>query len=129
MDLGTLTNQEVFNAGIDYTFGLGNGLYVAYEHLLVSYDQKAFDLANRSMFSLLMINYPINLFDKLSGIIYYNWTNKTIYNFVSWQKQFDNLMLYIMGYWNPDYYELPAQTVSSNYFSGKGIQIMFVFNH
>ena len=129
MDLGTLTNQEVLNAGADYTFGLGNGLYVAYEHLLLSYDQKAFELANRTMFSLLMINYPINLFDRVGGIIYYNWTNRKIYNFVSWQKQFDNIMLYLMGYWNPDYYELPAQSVSRNYFSGKGIQIMFVFNH
>lgn len=34
MDPGTLTNQEVLNAGIDYTFGIGNGPYLAYEHLI-----------------------------------------------------------------------------------------------
>ncbi len=129
INIGTLTNQEIFNAGIDYTFRLGNGLYAAYEHLLLSYDQKAFGFANRTSFSLLTFSYPIGLFDKLSAIVYFNWTNKTLYNFVTWQKQFDNLMLYLMGYWNPDAYELPAQTGSENMFSGKGIQIMFVFNH
>lgn len=129
INIGTLTNQEIFNAGIDYTFQLGKGLYSAYEHLLLSYDQKAFGFANRISFSLLTFSYPIGLFDKLSSIVYFNWTNKTLYNFVTWQKQFDNLMLYLMGYWNPDAYELPAQTGSENMFSGKGIQIMFVFNH
>jgi hypothetical protein len=127
--LGTLTNQEIVNAGIDYTFGLGNGLYIAYEHLLLSYDQKAFEFANRMSFSLLTLNYPIGLFDRVGAIIYYNWTNNTIFNFITWQKQYDNIVLYIMGYWNPEVYSLPAQTVSSNYFAGKGIQIMFVFNH
>jgi hypothetical protein len=129
MNLGTLTNQEILNAGVDYTFGLGNGLYVAYEHLLLSYDQKAFDFANRTSFSLLTANYPVGQFDKLSAIVYFNWTNKTIYNFVSWQKQFDNIMLYIMGYWNPVYYQLPAQSGTTNLYSGKGIQLMLVFNH
>jgi hypothetical protein len=129
LNLGTLTNQEIINAGIDYTFGLGNGLYVAYEHLLMSYDQKAFEFANRTSFSLLTVSYPVGFFDKASAIIYYNWTNKTIYNFITWQKQLDNIMLYVMGYWNPDFYQLPAQTASQNYYAGKGVQIMFVFNH
>jgi hypothetical protein len=129
INIGTLTNQEIFNAGIDYTFGLGNGLYAAYEHLIFSYDQRAFGLANRTSFSLIILSYPTGLFDKLSAIVYFNWTNKTIYNFITWQKQFDNLILYIMGYWNPDAYQLPSQTGSRNLFSGKGIQLMFVFNH
>jgi hypothetical protein len=129
LNLGTLTNQEIINAGIDYTFGLGNGLYAAYEHLLISYDQKAFGFANRTSFSLLTLSYPVGLFDKANAIIYYDWTNKNVYNFISWQRQFDNIMLYLMGYWNPVRYNLPAQTASQNYFAGKGIQIMFVFNH
>jgi len=129
MDLGTLTNQEILNAGIDYTFGLGSGLYVAYEHLLLSYDQKSFEFANKTSFSLLTANYPLGLSDKLTAIVYFSWTNKTIYNFVSWQRQFNNIILYLMGYWNPVYYQLPAQSGTMNLFSGKGIQLMFVFNH
>lgn len=128
-DIGNLTNQEVLNTGIDYTFGLGNGLYVAYEQLLLSHDQKAFKFANITSFSLLTLNYPLGVFDKVSLIIYYNWTEKSIFNFFTWQKQFDNIVLYVMGYWNPETYNLPAQTASRNYFAGKGIQVMFVFNH
>jgi len=30
---------------------------------------------------------------------------------------------------NPEQYQLPAQTDSRNMFSGKGIQVMFVYNH
>ncbi|MCX6259407.1 MAG: hypothetical protein NTY95_01030 [Bacteroidia bacterium] len=126
------TNKKIPEFGgrsIDYTFGLGNGLYAAYEHLFFSYDQKAFEFANRTSFSLMTLSYPTGLFGKLSAIVYFNWTNKTIYNFVTWQKQFDNLVLYVMGYWNPDAYELPSQTGSRNMFSGKGIQLMLVFNH
>ncbi len=129
MNMGTLTNQEVLNAGIDYTFGTGNGLYVAYEHLLLSFDQKAFGFANRTSFSLLTASYPVGLFDKLSAMVYYNWTNKTIYNFVTFQKQLDNMVLYLMGFWNPVLFQLPAQSGTMDLFSGKGIQLMLVFNH
>ncbi len=127
--LGSLTNQEIINAGIDYTFALGKGLYAAYEHLLLSSDENPFTFSNRSSFSLMTFNYPIGLFDKLSAMIYYNWTNKTIYNFITWQKQFDRIIFYVMGYWNPLLYQLPAQTGSQSLFSGKGIQLMFVLNH
>jgi hypothetical protein len=129
INIGALTNQEIFNAGIDYTFRLGNGLYTAYEHLIFSYDQKAFEFVNRTSYSLITLSYPTGIFDKLSAIVYYNWSNKTIYNFVSWQKQLDNIILYVMGYWNPEAYELPSQSGSRNMFSGKGFQLMFVFNH
>jgi len=30
---------------------------------------------------------------------------------------------------NPEQYQLPAQAESQNMFAGKGIQVMFVFNH
>ncbi len=129
MDLGTLTNQEVINAGIDYTFGLGNGLYMAYEHLILAFDQKPFELANRTTFSLLTATYPAGLFDNLSAILYYNWDSRQVYNFATWQRQFDNLVFYLMAYWNPEGYDIPAQTGSPKYFAGKGFRIMLVFNH
>lgn len=129
IDMGTLTNQEIMNAGLDYTFDLGNGLYIAYEHLAVSFDQKPFEFANLTTFSLATLTYPVGMFDKLSAIIYYDWTNRKIYNFASWEKQYNNFMVYVMGYLNPRTYNLPAQTGPGSLFSGKGIQVMLVFNH
>ncbi len=97
--------------------------------LLMSYDEKPFGFTNRNSLSLLTVSYPLGLFDKIGAIVYYSWTNNSIYNFVTWHKQLDNIMFYLMGYWNPEIVKLPSQTGSQNLFSGKGIQIMFVLNH
>ncbi len=128
-DMGMLTNQLALNAGSDYTFAIGNGIYVAWEQLLAAYDKKPFSFSNSTSFSLLTVSYPVGIFDKVSTIIYYNWTGDAVYSFLSWQRQFDKIILYIMGYWNPESFQLPAQTGSQNLFAGKGIQIMLVLNH
>lgn len=127
--IGILTNQLLLNVGADYTFDLGNGVYIACEQLLISYGEKPFSFSNNNSFSLLTLSYPLGLFNKLSTIIYYNWKSNSAYSFLNWQLQFDKFVLYFMGYWNPDTFQLPAQTSTQNIFAGKGIQIMFVYNH
>lgn len=128
-ELGPFSNQEILNAGIDYTFGLGNGLYVACEQLLAANDEKAFRFQYTNSFSLFTVSYPVGLFDNLSGIIYYDWKNKKTYNFINWQKQFNKISLYLIGFWNPEIYKIPLQGEGQNLFTGKGIQIMLVMNH
>ncbi len=128
-DLGLYTNQQIFNAGVDYTFGIGNGLLIVYEQLLAAYDEKAFQFQNRTSYSLLTLSYPIGIFDNISGIVYYDWTNHNIYNFFNWQKQFKHIVLYLMAYWNPEDYRIPTQETIQNLYAGRGIQIMFVLNH
>jgi hypothetical protein len=128
-NLGLYTNQFAVNVGIDYTFAFGNGLYVAFEQLLATYDEKPFSFSDNISFSLLMVNYPLGLFDRLSTIIYYNWSGQAVYSFINWQRQFDKTIFYVMAYWNPETFQLPAQTASQNIFAGRGIQVMFVFNH
>lgn len=128
-ELGIFTNQEVLNAGIDYTFGLGNGLNVVYEQLLAVNDEKAFQFQNTTSFSLLSLSYPVGLFDNISCIVYYDWKNNNAYNFVNWQKQFNNITLFLMGYWNPEKYNFPTQGSGQNLFAGRGIQLMLVLNH
>lgn len=128
-NLGVFTNQEILNAGTDYTFGLGNGLYVIYEQLVATNDEKPFTFQNATTFSLLSLSYPVGLFDNISGIVYYDWKNRKSYNFLNWQKQFNNISLYFMGYWNPEMYNIPAQGEGQNLFAGRGVQVMVVFNH
>jgi len=128
-DLGPFTNQEILNAGFDYTFGVGNGIYLIFEQLLAAGDSEAFRFENTSSFSLLSLSYPVGLFDNISGIVYYDWKNRNSYNFLNWQKQFRNITMYVMGYWNPDKYEIPAQGNGQNLFAGKGVQAMLVLNH
>lgn len=128
-NLGTYTNQEILNLGIDYTFGIGNGLTVILEQLLATFDQEAFDFQNTLNFSLLNLSYPVGIFDQLSAIVYYDWTNQRLYNFVNWQRQFNNLTLYLMGYINPKEYRIPTQATDEILYAGSGIQVMLVFNH
>ncbi|MBN1613674.1 MAG: hypothetical protein JW950_04320 [Deltaproteobacteria bacterium] len=128
-NLGALTNQLILNAGADYTFGIGSGLYMAYEQLLASFDAEPFAFDNKALFSAMTASYPVGTFDKLGTTLYYDWEGGNMYSFLNWQRQFDHVMLYVMAYWNPQRFDLPAQSGGLNIFAGKGIQIMFVFDH
>lgn len=128
-DLGMFTNQEILNLGTDNTFSIGNGLNVVFEQLLISYDQKAFNFSESISFSGLSLTYPISLIDNINTISYYDWTNKTSYNFISLKRQYNKISFYIMAFWNPENYKLPQQENSANFYAGKGIQLMLVFNH
>jgi hypothetical protein len=123
------TNQEIFTAGLDYTFGLGNGLTVIGEHMIAASDETAFSFENLLSLSGLSVSYPVGMFDNLSGFFYYDWTNKAIYNTITWQKKYDRILLYLMAYWNPENYQMLIRQDAQNLYSGKGLQIMFVFNH
>jgi hypothetical protein len=128
-NLMTFTNQTILNVGVDYTFGFGSGLYVAAEQLLASYDEKPFAFGNRVNFSLLSISYPVSLFDNVGTIFYYSWEMDKVYSFLNWQRQYNQISLHLMAYWNPETIDLPQQNLQSNMFGGKGVQLMFVFNH
>ena len=129
-DLGQFTNQELFTVGTDYTFGLGNGLNVVLEHMITSYDVQAFQFSNTNNFTALSASYPVGMFDNLQLIVYYDWVNKGLYNFVNWYRQFNRTTLYVMAYWNPENQSMPSMGMGGeNLYQGLGLQIMFVFNH
>ncbi len=126
---GKFRNQKIINLGVDYTFGIGNGLMAAYEHLLVATDESFFAFKQNVSFSLLNLTYPIGMFDNLSAIVFYDWTHKSVYNFINWQKQFKRIVLYVMGYINPRDYKIPTQQGAENLLAGSGVQVMVVFNY
>jgi hypothetical protein len=127
-DIGTLTNQEYMTIGIDYTFGIGNGLNAVLEQMVAAYDQTPFQFRDPTFFSALSVSYPAGISDNLNAIFYYDWTHSGLYSFVSWEKQFGDLSLYIMGYWNPETTRLPDQTGKGSLYPGKGIRAMVVLN-
>ena len=126
---GIYTNQTMLNIGGDYTFNIGSGIYFSFEHLIMAYDETSFEFSSPVGFSIATASYPIGLFDNLSAIVYYDWKNNNAYNFVNYQKQFNNLSLYFIAYWNPENYQIPTQANSTNMFGGKGVQVMLVWNH
>ena len=127
-DIGVLSNQFYLTAGCDYTFRVGNGLNVILEQMVASFDRKPFLFTQPSFFTAFSASYPLSLFDNLGVIMYYDWTNRGLYNFVTWSRQFSEFSLYVMGYWNPRHSYLPQMGEPGQEFAGKGIRIMAVID-
>ncbi len=128
-NLGIFTNQNLINVGMDYTFGIGNGVNVIVEQLVLTFDEKAFAFENTFTLSALSASYPLGLFDNLSAITYYDWTNKNLYNTLRWQHSFSAWTLNVLAFWNPKDAQLPQQQFTENLFGGRGLQVLAVFNH
>ena len=126
---GALANQELFMAGADYTFGLGNGLHLTAEHMFMASGEKAFELSGGRHLTALWMDYPISLWDHLAYIFYYDWKGKGMYNFLQWKHTLAFGDLYVMAFANPDVSLLPDMGGTTSRLPGKGVRIMLVINH
>jgi len=134
-----LTHQEIhipeleyshaLNLGLDYTFGLGNGLAMMTEYFTFGSSEKPFRSEESVHFSALSASYPFTIINNLNGILFFDWTNKEFYNFINWSWQYDKWSFYIMGFWNPQRFNLYQGLEGNNLYAGRGLQIMVVFNH
>jgi len=121
--------QRMITAGTDYTFGLGNGIHCLYEHFWFEISEKMFGNGEGMEFSAFAANYPMGLLDNFTGMVYYDWENKEWYRFFNWQRTYDNFSFYLIGFWNPDQFQIYQNLTETNMFAGKGFQIIVVFNH
>jgi hypothetical protein len=122
-------DQRQINLGADYVFGVGNGLRVQAEHLIVRLAPGPWRRGSGTEFSAAVLSYPAGLFDNLSGVFFYDWTNRDAYAFLSWQRTTDRWQLYLIGFWNPDQGRIYPSASGGAVFGGKGIRLMAVFNH
>ena len=65
--------QRGLTLGVDYTFGVGNGLTALAEHFRLDSSAGAFTRGEAQNFSALFLRYPLGLLDDLTGIVYYDW--------------------------------------------------------
>ncbi len=124
-----LNNQRIFTLGADYTFGVGNGIHVLSEYFTVEASEKIFQKGDGKKFSAFLADYPVGLIDQVFGILYYDRKNKNLYRFLRWQRIYDNWSFHLIGFWNPNQNLLYQIQTDKNFFSGKGFQVMVVFNH
>ena len=117
------------NLGIDYTFDLGNGLTTLMEYFVYNMSENAFSSGEKISFSALSLNYPIGMLDNLTGIVYYDWENSEWFRYANWQRKYDRWAFNIIGFWNPDRFQIFPSSPQQTQFSGKGIQLLIVFNH
>lgn len=121
--------QRALNLGLDYTFGIGNGLYLLAEHFNLARTREALASGDDIDFSALLIRYPLGLLDEITGIFYYDWENKEFYRFISLQRTYDKWRFTVIGFWNPEAFLVYPTASGKNPFVGKGFQIMIIFNY
>jgi hypothetical protein len=129
LDTEIYNYQRQTNLGVDYTFEWGNGLYAIAEYFTFSLAEKAFGRGEDVSITAFSLNYPVGLLDDLTTIVYYELDNQNWYRFVRWQRTYNNWSFYLMGFWNPDQYQLFPGVTQNNLYSGKGVQVLVVFNH
>lgn len=128
----SLQFQRLWTVGADYTFSVGNGLNVLTEYFRSENSSSILGSANGSGFSALSVNYPLSIVDRVSGMVYRDWTNLQWYRLVSLQRTYDNWIMYLLGYWNPSANQRiqhPTGEGGRITYSGTGMQLMIVFNH
>jgi hypothetical protein len=135
-DLPSMIYHRQWTLGADYTFDIGNGVTALTEYFRTDNPETPLAPANGLGFSALSLNYPLGLIDRISGILYRDWSNKEWYRLVTWQRTYDNWMFYLLGFWNPNniglYRIQPPNATgqpAASPFAGTGIQLMLVFNH
>ncbi len=119
----------MLNLGADYTFGVGNGLNVVLENLLLKYSEKNLELKAPTDISALNVSYPLGLFDNLSSVVTYNWNAQTATVFINFQHQFPKITTYVMAFYNPENQVGIRQNELVNTFAGPGLRLMLVYNH
>ncbi len=115
--------ESWYSLGIDYTFGLGNGLNVSSEYFRYATQTDDELLERKSNYSTLSISYPLHLSHNISALVYYDWDQKEWYRFLNLQLKYDYFSFYIMTFWNPDELLFYSSNESSSSFAGKGFQI------
>jgi hypothetical protein len=121
--------RRQWTLGSDYTFDIGDGLTVLVEYFRSENPGAPFGSANGLGFFGLSPTYPLGLLDRFSCILYRDWSNRQWYRIVTWQRTYDNWILYLLGFWNPQQILFYGTQEGNNAFAGKGIQLMVVFNH
>jgi len=130
IEISQLRTKKSITLGLDYTFGLGNGLRVLGEQFWYQTSEKMFSQGESLNFTALSFNYPISIIDNLTYMIYYDWTNNGLYNFINWGMTWDKISLYLIGYWNPETFQVYQNLQGDrSLYAGKGFQVLFVFNH
>lgn len=129
-DPGLLLNHlHLLTLGADYTLGMGNGLTLLAEHLEMAVGPQLFSFDSRVAFTALSASYPLSLNHHLTAIVYRDWTHRNQYHFLNWRIQMRSVQLFCMAFWNPREVGLPQQAPGAQLFSGKGGQLMLVYNY
>lgn len=125
------SRTDLLNLGMDYTFAFGNGLGISLEYFRYHAGEKFITDGNSAEILASMVTYPLSLIDNMSLMIFYVPSPGRSYwmNYLTWSRTYDQLSVYLIGFINPETYNLPMMTTQGrNIFAGKGLQLMLSYN-
>jgi len=120
---------KLITVGLDYTFGIGNGLYFFLEHMTTAFSDEALGWDEDLRISAFMLNYPLTLTDNLAAIGYYSWDQKKYYQYLSWQRTYDYLIFNLSLFYYPRTGGQGLVLDKISFKGGYGAQFMIIFNH
>ena len=119
--------------GADYTFSLGNGLYIMLEHLRTEFSNDFLKSDLSSQITALNLSYSLGLFDKLSLMELYNFETENIYSYIRWDRIYDLFTISFSLFWFNETKNTDTDNKNRDNTNmlglGKGGQIMFVYYH
>jgi len=124
-----LRYQRFWTIGADYTIGVGNGLYILTEYSRIDTPASPLGSGAGTAYSGLSMNYPVGILDRVSGIVYYNWSLDQWYRIVTWQRTYDSWTLDLLLFWNPQQLGAPEPELANTTFAGRGLEVVASFNH
>ena len=121
----TSENRFGFDARWDFEIGLW------LEAVAAKYSENDFSpnwekyLSYKAESSAISLNYPIGLFDNISTILTYGWENENWSRFLSYQRNYDHLSIYLNLSWNPEIDNFYPDQISND---GKSVQMMIGYS-
>jgi hypothetical protein len=128
-DMVPASYQQFFTGGIDYTFGIGDGLTVLAEHFIVGSGKEAFNSSETANVTGLSMNYPWGLVDDIGVIVYYDHDSSDFNGFFDWRRTTDKWTFHAIAFANPETIAFPVSATRESLIAGNGFQFLVVFNH
>ncbi len=116
---------KMLTLGLDYTIGIGNGLYVLAEHMVNRFSNELVGFEQDTQFSALMLSYPLGMFDSFSLMAFYSWKTHDALQYVSWQRSYDKIVINLALFHYPD----TGISMINSAGGGFGAQLMLIYNH
>lgn len=117
--------EKMTTLGVDYTFGIGNGLYAVVEHMGTQMSSAFWQSDEESQMTAIMVSYPLTLFDNLTVFGFYSWKTKDFYSYLGWLRTYDKFIINLSLY----NYPASAMATTSTLGTGYGAQLMLIYNH
>jgi len=121
-------DRGLFMIGGDFTFDLGNGLYVMAENM-ADINNNLSDSNEDNYYSAIMGSYPTGISETVILIVEYDWRRKRLLKYLRYQRDYDRLSLNLILYSNPNRNELNTAIPKTLAGFGTGIRFMAIYNH